>query len=228
MLRVLLSQQLGGSDCELIRNGLLKQPVNSVTSVAFSAAGIAIAFAALRVDGDERSVRLVFGALLVATGIGSALFHGPQTAGSHFLHAMTFLTTLWFLVVVNLAGSRRWKRRDAWIIVPAGAAAVAIAQLAFPDITNWFTGLFVAAVVATDVAIHRRRRRPRRWYAATLVSLTAAVLLLIVGRTGSEWCDPESLVQGHGGWHLFVALAMAAYFMATSPARVAGLQVPAS
>ena len=69
-----LLAQLG--DCEAIRGGWLAQPVNAWSSLAFSVVGLAIAMSAGAAMGRERIDRLVFGVLLVATGMGSVLFHG--------------------------------------------------------------------------------------------------------------------------------------------------------
>ena len=85
----------GDTDCEVYSNGWLLQPVNALSSLLFSVAGIVIVAWALRVEGHERTLRTIFGLAMVATGIGSFLFHGFDSAIAQFLHDITFLVTIY-------------------------------------------------------------------------------------------------------------------------------------
>ena len=220
-LRILLTQ-LGESDCEAIGDGILKQPVNAWTSLSFSVVGLLIVFSATRVEGPERLIRITFGALLVATGIGSFLFHGPQTTGSHFIHDITFLAALWFLAVMNLNEAYAWWPGTGWIAFAVGLGILALVLVLFPDATNALTGVTLVAVVVGDLALQRRGGFIGGWYGVALGAMAIAVGFLVLGRSGSPLCDPASALQGHGGWHLFAAIALGAYFLATSRARIEG------
>ncbi|HLF43892.1 MAG TPA: hypothetical protein VJA46_10265, partial [Acidimicrobiia bacterium] len=77
------------ADCESIGVGLLRQPVNSLTTLAFAVAGIVVM--------TRRPERLWVGIALIATGIGSFLFHGPMPGGSEWAHDVTLA---WLLLVV--------------------------------------------------------------------------------------------------------------------------------
>jgi phosphoglycerol transferase MdoB-like AlkP superfamily enzyme len=214
--------QLGETDCEVIRDGFLLQPVNAISSLAFSVVGLLIAASAVQAVGHERRVRVVFGALLVLTGVGSFLFHGPQNPGSHFLHDITFLATVWFLAVMNLNDTYGWWEGNGWVAWLGGTGVLGILLIVFPASTNLLTAGIIVALVITDIAIQRKGGIIGGWYVAALVALVIAVGLMIAGRTGSPLCDPDSGLQAHGGWHLFVAVALGSYFMAMSNVRVAG------
>jgi hypothetical protein len=214
--------QLGETDCEVIRDGFLLQPVNAISSLAFSVVGLLIAASAVQAVGHERRVRVVFGALLVLTGVGSFLFHGPQNPGSHFLHDITFLATVWFLAVMNLNDAYGWWEGNGWVAWLGGTGVLGILLIVFPASTNLLTAGIIVALVITDIAIQRKGGIIGGWYVAALVALVIAVGLMIAGRTGSPLCDPDSGLQAHGGWHIFVAVALGSYFMAMSNVRVAG------
>jgi hypothetical protein len=214
--------QLGETDCEVIRDGFLLQPVNAISSLAFSVVGLLIAASAVQAVGHERRVRVVFGALLVLTGVGSFLFHGPQNPGSHFLHDITFLATVWFLAVMNLNDTYGWWEGNGWVAWLGGTGVLGILLIVFPASTNLLTAGIIVALVITDIAIQRKGGIIGGWYVAALVALVIAVGLMIAGRTGSPLCDPDSGLQAHGGWHIFVAVALGSYFMAMSNVRVAG------
>lgn len=217
-----LGMQLGKTDCEEIHDGLLNQPINAWSSLSFSAVGLLIVLSAWHASGRERVARVVFGLLMIATGIGSFLFHGPQPAGSHFAHDITFLATVWFLAVLNLTEALSWQPESGWITFGGGVGVMSILLIAVPDSTNILTGIVLGGLVLADLAIHRRGRIIGWWYGIALGAMVIAAGFLVVGRSSSPFCDPESSLQGHGGWHLFAAIALGAYFMATSPARIAG------
>lgn len=93
-------------DCELIREGLIGQPVNAWSSLAFVLAALSIV----------RQHRLGAGALLL-TGIGSFLFHSTDSAWNLVHDAGLVL-----LVAVTLWAA--WRSRGSPSYVGIGALAV--------------------------------------------------------------------------------------------------------
>lgn len=98
---------LGASDCEALRDGLLGQPVNALSSVAYLVAGAYV----LR-RGGPRMPALA----LAAVGVGSFLYHGPMTPGSGLAHDGSIVA---LAATVPLA----WRRRSLGL--PPVAAVVA-------------------------------------------------------------------------------------------------------
>ena len=77
---------LGAGDCERLHDGLVAQPVNTASALAYVAVG---AWAATRAVGrgaplDRR--RLVFGLAVAAAGAGSVDYHGPGSPAARLLH----------------------------------------------------------------------------------------------------------------------------------------------
>ncbi len=219
---VLVLARIGESDCEEIGSGLLKQPVNAVTSLVFSGFGIAFLAAADRVEGAERTNRIVFGWLMIATGIGSFLFHGPQWPASHFAHDVSFLVSVWFLAVINLSEAGAFPSIAGRSLFIGGTALISILLVVFGGATNVITVAVLVALAAGDVMVHRRGGIRRGWYVGAILALVIAVVMNIIGRSDSGLCQPGSLLQAHGAWHVLAAIALSAYFMATSRARVSG------
>ncbi|GMQ84656.1 MAG: hypothetical protein BMS9Abin07_0220 [Acidimicrobiia bacterium] len=211
--------QLGTGDCEAIRQEWLKQPTNAWSSVAFAVVGLAVLTSARSVDGAERTDRVVFGLLLTATGIGSFLFHGLQPGPANFLHDITLLAALLFLVVVSAAGAFAANRHTVAAVFLGGVAVFALALLVSPGITNVLTGIVIILLIASDVAMWRRTEPNRSWYAGAGAVLVAALALNFAGRTDAPWCDSTTLLQPHAGWHVLAAVFLGLYFMATAPAR---------
>lgn len=88
---------LGGSDCEALRSGLLGQPVNSLSSLAYVAAAAYL----LRRGGPLGPV-----VALAAVGVGSALYHGPMPPGAALVHDGSLVA------VPTTALSVAWRRRS--------------------------------------------------------------------------------------------------------------------
>ncbi len=209
--------QLG--DCEAIRAGFLAQPVNAWSSLAFSVVGLIVGFSAGAATGRERIDRLVFGLLLVSIGIGSFLFHGPQPPSGQFLHDVTFLAALWFLITANLTGAYGASNRDAWIVGGAGISVIAVIQGLAPGTTNMMAGIMAVGLIVGDFVLRRKSPPAQRWYIAAVVSLGIAVAMFLAGRTASPLCDSAGLLQAHAGWHLLAAVFLGSYFFAVFPAR---------
>ncbi|MGH2735388.1 MAG: hypothetical protein ACRDKZ_07405 [Actinomycetota bacterium] len=114
---------LGASDCERIGDGFLAQPVNALSSLAFVAAGLWI------LSWGNRRVPTAFGWVVLATGVGSFLFHGPQPAFARPAHDGTAIVA--GVGAALLAGSelRRlgvrgfWGRHSASLLLTAAALA---------------------------------------------------------------------------------------------------------
>lgn len=97
---------LGASDCERVTAGLLAQPTNALTSLGFAVAGGWLLARALR-RPERRVEPVVFGASVVATGIGSVLYHGPQPPYADTAHDLSILVVLSQVVLYEALYRRR-------------------------------------------------------------------------------------------------------------------------
>jgi len=210
---------LGAGDCEALGDGWLSQPVAAWTSLAYAGVGIVLMVSAVATSARERSLRIAFGALLIATGIGSFLYHGAQPPVAGFVHDITFLTMLWFLIIMNPARPYGLRRGWAWGAVAATSAAIAVVLLITPTSTNLLTAASLVALVISDFLMRRVGGIDGRWYTTALVLLAGALVFNILGRTGASTCTPDHPFQFHGLWHVLSALALGAYFIATTRPR---------
>jgi hypothetical protein len=209
--------EIGESDCEALGDGTLVQPVNALSSFAYVCIGLAIAVWALlrrrKVDDRRTYVvqSLVYAACLVAVGLGSVLFHGPQPDGSRTLHDLPILVTVVFIVVHDLYLLFPRLRHAAVSFVGAAAVATGVTLLS-ADAGTALTGVGVAAVVVLEFLVYRRRLRPvalrrqRQAYIAIVAVATVAAASWLLGRSDSPLCDPDDTFQFHGVWHAISAL----------------------
>jgi hypothetical protein len=174
------------ADCETIGAGFLGQPVNTLTTLAFVVAGVVL----IGLRPDRRWV----GIGLVATGVGSFLFHGPMPPGSEWAHDVTLA---WLIAIVAGIGSR-W---EPLTHLPA-LVVLAVAFAVFPILADP-----VAVVIAAVAALTILRRDRSRPVLAPLLLLAAVAVYGRLGATGGPLCDPGSVLQPHGVWHVGSALA---------------------
>jgi hypothetical protein len=211
---------IGESDCENIGAGILAQPVNAISSLVFVLFGIIVVVSAVSQSGTERVNRFIVGTLMIATGVGSVLFHGPQGPGSHFLHDATILLTMAAIATMNIAGLLYWTEKRVWLILGATGVGVTAVLAVWPASTNVVAAVALIVLIGQDVALHRSGSIRTRWWIAAIVAMAVALLFFVAGRTGSPFCDSASFLQGHALWHILAATALWAYFLATTPTRL--------
>ncbi|MEA3510123.1 MAG: hypothetical protein U9R51_01690 [Actinomycetota bacterium] len=210
---------LGAGDCEALSTGWLVQPVAAWTSLAYSIVGLVLVLTAPSSPSSERPLRITFGFLLVGTGMGSFLYHGPQPEIAGFAHDFTFLTALWFLIIMNPTRAYRFRRSWAWASLVGVAVTVAITLILFPTSTNILTAISVVALVVSDLLMHRIGGIDGRWYAAALALFAGALVFNALGRSGASTCTPNDVLQFHGIWHVLSAVAFGAYFVSMTRPR---------
>lgn len=91
--RAALSQPatLGDGDCEALRPGLLGQPANTVSSLAYVATGAWIASRTVRGAAPSSTGACAYAASAALAGVGSVAYHGPQFPGAQTLHDLPIL-----------------------------------------------------------------------------------------------------------------------------------------
>lgn len=213
------STPLGTGDCEALGSGWLAQPENAWSSLAYTVVGVLVIVAALRSARSDRTIPIAFGVLMSATGIGSFLYHGPQGDVAGFVHDITFLATLWFLIIMDPASPYGLQRRTALLAWGAVAVLMSAVLLAAPGATNILTGIAVVALIGSDLLMHRVGGINGRWYAAALMLLGASLAVNLLGRTGAPTCHPDAALQFHGVWHALSAAGLGAYFVAMTVPR---------
>ncbi|WP_222721521.1 hypothetical protein [Actinomadura sp. HBU206391] len=199
---------LGGSDCEEWQPGLLHQPVNSLSSLAYVAAGLWIA-TRWGTDRADRVTAVVFGAAVLSIGVGSLLYHGPQWPGSAVVHDATIPSAVLFITVNDLALLRGWGLHRQMTTYAMAVAAACLLAVVLPASSGTVVALSAVSAVAAEAMLVRRRRDHSARAALLLAgTLLAAALAGLAGRTGSPLCRPHSLLQGHALWHVLTAAAL--------------------
>lgn len=183
-------------DCELIRYDFLGQPINTVTTFAFILAGVWLLQA-----GRAKWV----GVALVATGLGSFVFHSPMPPWSEWAHDVSLA---WLIVAVGGLGTR-WERWSRW-------PALLVLSLLFALVSSLADPVAIALTVLVVALI--LLRRPTWGQVAPMWTLGLVALVGRLGATGWPLCDPSSPLQTHAIWHVGAAVAVTWWaYVATHP-----------
>ncbi|HEY7703285.1 MAG TPA: hypothetical protein VID03_00470 [Acidimicrobiia bacterium] len=185
-------------DCEAIGGSWWGQPVNTLTAFAFL--GVAVLIWARRRD-------LVTSLLVAMIGVGSIAFHGPMPPWGEYLHDLAIVWMLVWILAVDL-DRREW---SVWAMVLAALASIT------PAIADPVQAGLAVAVIVAELRAPTQRKAHRR--AVGLLAVGAVVGTL--SRTGWPLCNPDSIWQGHGFWHVASAAALAIWALGTTEKEAA-------
>ncbi len=213
---IVLRGELGETDCEEIGEGILNQPVNTLSSCAYTVFGAWLIWQALRRRSDDTSVEVFFGLALASVGIGSVAFHGPAPPGARLLHDLTIVAPLAVIAARSVGELYGWDSRRVIGAASGTIIIVGVVTGLVPDLGIIAAGLVGAGAVITGVLVHRAgrhrfSRRANRLLVVVVVLVALAGVVNVLGRTGGPICDPDSYFQGHAVWHVLTAAAFAFY-----------------
>ena len=203
--------------CEALWPGAVAQPVNAYSNLAFvwvglmilgDAAGAQTAAASSNPMRSQPAYPAVFGAAVVAIGLGSLFYHASMSFAGQWFDVMGMYLLATFLVLYNLARLRPMSGGAfAWAYIAANALLGVLLVLAPEARRQVFAALVVGAVILEAVVFILRRPRIRAVYFAAALACFALAYGIWILDNARILCTPESLLQGHAAWHLLSAAA---------------------
>lgn len=190
--------------CERVEPGILGEPFNLFTNLIFIVIGI------WQWRRSRRSAEQALGALTVAVGVGSAIFHSFATAWAQLCDIIPIGILIFFYFYYYQVRILSWRWWQAWLGLFSVAAISTLSILAFRSpIFNgseaYFGVLFGLAFLA-----YKERNEVRGW-------LFRAFLLFVLAITARMIDAPlcSTFVVGtHFFWHLGCAGAITCAFKA--------------
>ena len=181
---------MGGSDCEHIGRGLLAQPANTLSSLAYVLSGVVLLWRALAGRPSARLAPVVYAVTVIGVGImcslGSPARDTLQSGKRVFRLAKYACSRSCPVATPNATGN-------------SGCSMAATA----PPASSTSAGV-------TRSAAGRAPADGRVWIVAAGV-LAVGVLLNALGRTDAPLCEPEAPVQLHAVWHVLTAFVLFLY-----------------
>jgi dihydroceramidase len=202
--------------CEAIRPGIIRQPANTWSSLAFVWVGLLVMFPATHPAGNnpltrEKTYRWIYGAALILIGMGSAFLHASLTFVGQFFDVSGMNLLASFVLLYNLHRLRPFSAKiflTAYVALNAILAWLLIEQA---SLRRWlFAGVLLAGLILLLFKRSEKGRTETRWLLYGLMAQLTAFIIWTLDIKGIL-CAPHSLMQGHAIWHLLGAVA--AFFL---------------
>ena len=197
--------------CEGVRDGLIRQPANTWSSLAFCLAGLVMAVELVR-RRESRGFAPVeaacFALAAVLVGSTSAFYHASLSFVGQWLDVQSMYLLILAAFAVNLDALRPHEPRRFLLVYGVVNLLLGLLLVWVPVLRRFAFAGVVLSVLVTEVLL--RRRGLRDWRLGPLVT-AAGVMAVAFGiwilDTTRVLCAPDSLVQGHAVWHVLGAVS---------------------
>jgi hypothetical protein len=188
--------------CERTGPGLLAEPVNAITNLAFLLAALASWRLAKRQNVLSADIWLLIG-LMAAIGIGSGLFHTFATGWSQVLDILPIL--LFQVAYLWIYGRRMIGMGTGWLIASV-VLLISAGMLGrqFPDLLNRSLIYAPALILLVSLGIYHYRHAVIQ--PALLLQATGVFLLSLTMRTMDQAVCSWLPMGTHYFWHLLNGL----------------------
>lgn len=202
--------------CEAIHPGIVRQPANAVSSLAFAVVSAMVLITGFKNRSASRNsaieglsgYALVYAAALMAIGIGSAFYHASLSFIGQFADVMGMYLLATFIILYAIG---RMMTLSIFMIV--GGYLVTNAGLGWllftlPSFRRYAFALVLLAGLIVELMARRtpQRRLTGRLLLSAFAALTIGFVFWVLDITG-VMCVPGSLLQGHALWHVAGAVA---------------------
>ncbi|MBL8910520.1 MAG: ceramidase domain-containing protein [Archangium sp.] len=208
--------------CEAVRDGAIRQPSNTWSSLTFCVATFVMMPALLRgeVGRLTKLEAWLFAIAVFLVGVTSAFYHASLSFFGQYLDVQSMYLLVVLAFSVNLDALRPGKPKQFLLTYVSINVIFGVLLVFVPAFRRFAFAGVILSVIATEVIL--RQRKLRDWNAKPLIA--AAVLQ---GIAFVIWnldrahivCDPTFPIQGHAVWHTLGACASFAlwrYFTSAS------------
>ncbi len=213
--------------CETFRPGLIKQPVNTWSNLAFIIVGLAIGWQQSKgrygrcTNSFTRTLfyPTFFATLAVLLGPGSMAMHASTAHIGGFFDMLSMYLIASFMLSYGLERLLGWQPRHFSICFAIALAICIVVH--FSPITHLFgiesillifaTYIVIASGIEVYFVLIKKTGADWRMVFAFIGAFLLAFFIWNMSLTGNVWCNPDSIWQGHGAWHILNAVAV--YFI---------------
>ncbi len=192
---------LEGCFCEHIGDGLLKQPINAISSLAFVLVGF------LMISRRRPELNLLALAAII-TGLGSAFYHASLSFAGQFFDVLGMHMVAIFMIVYAFRFNKRLGfSKTLWIFTVATVLLGVILWTAPESRRYLFAGLIIIGILLELLLAVRKKSLNCKYLISGILVMAIGQLIWQLDNSGVV-CYPDSLFQGHGLWHILGAIAL--------------------
>ncbi len=199
------------SDCEINDEGLIRQPTNAITGLAICIPALVILWRwddyieseDLPFQNKKMEILLYVGSVL-AVAFGAALSHGTKMKLAGQLDTVAMI--IWILIPMTWALIRVLKkspelRLRLWVALSIIICSYTLYSDNF-GIIDFYLLIIPIWIILEIIAHFQHSGSINRWTIQALFFFCLAYVSRTIGERGSTSCNPESMWQWHGVWHL--------------------------
>ncbi len=224
----------GNCYCEPVGESIIRQPLNTWSSLAFVGLGLWSFFILLRAARRTRNRRgllhlFLFPAITFWMGPAAFVYHMTVRASAGLFDQTSIVILLCYAVLINAQRVFGWPRRLGGLLsayfpgVLSIIGSTAITNTLGLDFEAWALSDLIVAVLSTctivfTVVSWSGKRAPRHFGerpspARILfpVLIVAAMTIWVLSASGGPLCH-NGFSPGHAAWHILAALALGAAF----------------
>ncbi len=211
--------------CEAVRDGWVRQPANTWSSLTFCVAAAVMALERRR--GVEAWAYVV---AVFLVGVTSAAYHASLTFVGQTLDVQSMYLLVLAVVALNVDALRPGQPKRFLPLYLGSNAVLGVLLVVLPEVRRWAFAAVIALIVLTEWLL--RSIKLRDWPVGLLVGAAAvqgvAYVSWILDTTHTA-CSPSSLLQGHALWHTLGAVAALLLWRYLKPAATApALRAPSA
>lgn len=213
--------------CEAGYPGLIKQPVNTFSNIGFIAVGVGVAHSQARnqffynnnLFSRTNFFPTFFASIAVLLGPGSMALHATTTRVGGLLDLFSMYLIASLIFAYALTRLMKWKSKGfAMAFIFALGTQLYIQTLPYEIpfvgvIGSFCFGVFLILSGIIEVISYniRKVQIDIKFGIASMFTMFLATYVWGMSQTDAPWCDPSSLIQGHGIWHILNATSV--YFL---------------
>jgi hypothetical protein len=212
--------------CEKIHASGIAQPVDTFTSLAFVAVGIFMLIVlyldlkkptSLKLYSNPRSGYLWFFAVAtILLGLGSTIMHASFTSRNEFFDIEGMFLVAVFMLLYAITRLRSWNLIlfSMWYIVLTFFLGYML-TLARGFVSYTFAIILITTVVLETSLLyskHLLNNRNKKLFLSAIFITIIAFGIWILDLT-KILCNPSSLLQGHGIWHVLGSISILLFFL---------------
>lgn len=209
--------------CETVGTGLIRQPINAYTNVAYILVGIVILYylshtknnhtSFTPVTGLPRKLLILFGLASIAVGIGSFIYHASFIFLGEQLDDDSMYLIGSYMLFFAIAHHRKLSTGIFILYFMGLNISFELLIFFFPVIRGMLFGiLIVASLMITQAYLRKGLVKDEKQHFTIAIELFAAAYLIWILDKTHYLCYPNSFFQGHAIWHILSAVAGLYFF----------------
>ncbi|GIX40684.1 MAG: hypothetical protein KatS3mg129_0417 [Leptospiraceae bacterium] len=182
--------------CEKVYTNQIAQPINSFTNIFYLYTGILILFQLKKWD----LFSIIYSYIVILLSIGSFFYHATMTFFGMWLDVFSMYMYILFLIIYLLYKTHFIKKNQAIIIYLIGLILSGIFLYDSPLFRRFLFGFYVIITIFVFQRVKNHIPiKPKNFYIALILfAISYGIWLLDYYKI---FCNPESIIQGHGIWH---------------------------